>query len=526
MKKILAIGIMLCFILLNVSVAQKEMAEKTISFGVEKKAVPIGGPLKAEAKKIEMALPLDIQVTSDDADEKYPTLATDKAGNMLMEFSYAKSLVEIDLAFAYSTDNGKTWELIGPVDPFEGEAELQTAIDFCRVEEGKSLAYGTFVTTAGNGGITPFIVFEDMKNPETWVIYYLDWTDDNFYGLESIDIACDEEIEGMDEDFVMTYIMSFPAFDNWPEVHSIPFILFHPEGDAYWCYWFYYNYSSHVRIDIDRPMDMIYLVFQTTNETNQDVVLEFAPESALGEWGDGKGEMGLFRVGGSADATNPDVSADNNNIYVVCQVNDKGNEDIVCFYSNDGGDTWGMSYIANSNDDELYPVVEASGNKATCLFYKNGDLYVATTEDGGATWSVLGTVNDVEGNVIGEYAFADISAGYAVWMDNRNGNADIFFDQATAVPILTIDITGGFGVTITISNVGTADAKNLNVAIDISGLVFIGKSKEMSIDEIKAGESVSLKMITFGLGPVTIKVTADGTTKEASGFMLGPLVLL
>lgn len=135
-------------------------------------------------------------------------------------------------------------------------------------------------------------------------------------------------------------------------------------------------------------------------------------------------------------------------------------------------------------------------------------------------------MNDVEGNVIGEYAFADISAGYAVWMDNRNGNADIFFDQATAVPILTIDITGGFGVTITISNVGTADAKNLNVAVDISGLVFIGKSKEISIDEIKAGESVSLKMITFGLGPVTIKVTADGTTKEASGFMLGPLVLL
>ena len=38
MKKILAIGIMFCFILLNVSVAQKEMAKKTISFGVEKKS--------------------------------------------------------------------------------------------------------------------------------------------------------------------------------------------------------------------------------------------------------------------------------------------------------------------------------------------------------------------------------------------------------------------------------------------------------------------------------------------------------
>ena len=51
MKKILAIGMMLCFVLLNVSVAQNDMARKTISFGVEKKVLPIGGPLKAEVKK-------------------------------------------------------------------------------------------------------------------------------------------------------------------------------------------------------------------------------------------------------------------------------------------------------------------------------------------------------------------------------------------------------------------------------------------------------------------------------------------
>ena len=53
MKKILAIGIMLCFVLLNVSVAQNDMARKTISFGVEKKVLPIGGPLKAEVKKLK-----------------------------------------------------------------------------------------------------------------------------------------------------------------------------------------------------------------------------------------------------------------------------------------------------------------------------------------------------------------------------------------------------------------------------------------------------------------------------------------
>lgn len=532
MRRVLAICIVCTMLAGSLISAHNVRMTKAVSFSVSKEVITIGGPLKADLKTIDesfaVVLPLstDKQITTGEADDRYPSLISDGGGNLVMAYSSALSFLEVDLGLAYSTDNGENWMVLTPVDPFDGEAELQTALDFCRVEDGKSLAYGTFVTSAGNGGITPFIVLEDMTAYETWSIHYLDWTDNDFYGLDSIDIACDDEIEGMDEDFVMTYTMSFPAFDQWPEVHQIPFILFHPEGDSYWCYWFYYNWSSHARIDIDRAMNNIYLTFQTTNDTNQDVVLEFAPESALGEWGDGKGEMGLFRVGGSADATNPDVDADNNYVYLVCQINEIGiNEDIVCFHSSDGGETWEMTYIANSPDNEMYPVIEAKGSTATCLFTKNGDLYAAITTDGGNTWEITGPINDETGSVIEEYACADVAAGYAVWQDGRGGNGDIYFDQATALPAFDISISGGFGIKVTITNVGTGEAKDLQWSIDLQGLVFVGKHSEGMQGSLKPGESITTKLFVLGLGPVGVSVSVDGTTKEASGFLLGPFVL-
>ena len=528
MKKELVVGIVCVLIAASISSIAFDEKNKNISYSVSREIVSIGC-MKKDAKAIDInfnARFLQNTPITGWGDDKYPSICDNAAGNFLLEYSITTSAIDIDLGIAYSLDNGKTWSVFGPIDVFEGEAEMQTAIDFCRTEDGKSLAYGTFITTANDGGITPFIVFEDMKDETTWTIYYLDWSDDDFYGLESIDIACDDEIEGMDEDFVMTYTMSFPAFDNWPEVHQIPFILFHPEGDSYWCYWFYYNWSAHARIDIDRAKDMIYLTFDTKNETNRDVILEFAPESALGEWGDGKGEIGLLKVGGNANAINPDVDADNGYVYLVCQVDTAGNQDIVCFYSSDGGETWEMSTIANSQDDELYPVIEATGSKATCIFSKNGNLYAAISEDGGKTWKTVGPINEIEGSVEEEYANYDISSSHVVWADKRGDDLDIYFDKAAAVPVLDVQLSGGFGIKVTISNVGTGVAKDLKLTVDMSGIVLIGKHGEKAIDEIKPGESVTFNIFVIGIGPATININVDGASKEASAFIIGPIVLM
>lgn len=535
----IAIALALCVPIDAAFFLERSNEKPAIDFKKVEEPIAIGGPIKKEAqiislpKEVVCHLGIDTGIATSEAMESNPAITTDGKGDFLVAYERETGVFDHRLSFVYSADSGKTWvpQDYWWEDLLPGEVDSYPSLDFCRVEDDLSLAWGTFVSTAGNGGITPFIRFSDITDPtagDGWWINYLDWSDDDFYGCDSIDIACDEEIEGMDEDFVMSWIMSFPAFDIWPEVNQIPFICFHPEGDSYWCYWFYYNWSSHVCIDIDRPKDMIYLAFQWTNGTNQDVILEFAPESALGEWGDGKGEMGLYKVGGTGFATNPDVAADGDHIYLVCQVNEIGlTEDITCFHSSDGGETWGVTPIANGADDELYPIVDASGSTATCIFTRNENLYAAITEDGGETWEVLqDPINDESGSVVEQYGCAEVKSGKAVWTDSRGDTWDIYIDESAALPILNIvSISGGFGAKATVANVGTADAENVEWSITFDGPVFIGKENSGTVT-IPAGEEAMIKSgLVFGIGPATITVEVGGTSRTASCFVLGPLIL-
>ena len=80
-----------------------------------------------------------------------------------------------------------------------------------------------------------------------------------------------------------------------------------------------------------------------------------------------------------------------------------------------------------------------------------------------------------------------------VWTDSRNGNKDIFFNEIKQ--ILNTDITGGFGLSITICNNGSVPTAPLDWQITIDGgLVFIGESKSGHISEILPGECVTINL--------------------------------
>jgi len=173
----------------------------------------------------------------------------------------------------------------------------------------------------------------------------------------------------------------------------------------------------------------------------------------------------------------------------------------------------------------LYPAIYAAGNTLYVVYVKSGNLYLVKSTDGGQTWSEPEQVNEVDGTVSMEEHTADICSRGIVWVDTRNGNKDIYFAPLPA-PIITIGISGGFGVKATISNEGTEAAENLDWSVDLSGAVFIGKHAEGTIDTLNPGESVTVGPgLVFGIGPTTITVNAGGVTATASGFVLGPLVL-
>ncbi len=76
-------------------------------------------------------------------------------------------------------------------------------------------------------------------------------------------------------------------------------------------------------------------------------------------------------------------------------------------------------------------------------------------------------------------------------------------------PVLEIGIKGGLGLTVTLSNTGTADATNITWEISTDGGLVIPTHKTGSIAGILMGGQSKLRPWMFGLGKSTITVSAS-----------------
>ncbi len=100
-------------------------------------------------------------------------------------------------------------------------------------------------------------------------------------------------------------------------------------------------------------------------------------------------------------------------------------------------------------------------------------------------------------------------------------------------PVLEISsITGGFGITTQVTNVGEVNASNVNVTIAVTGGLFglYDVSSTNGIEMLSPLQSFQSKAKLFRLGNIQIGVTAGATnadqvTRHANGFLLGPFVL-
>ncbi len=95
----------------------------------------------------------------------------------------------------------------------------------------------------------------------------------------------------------------------------------------------------------------------------------------------------------------------------------------------------------------------------------------------------------------------------------------------TAEPAVKIWISGGFGLHVLIKNIADDELHDIGYSIEFSGLIFIGRESTGFISSIPPGGEVAVNMPVFGIGSVTVKVTASDISKTAHFRVFGPFLL-
>jgi hypothetical protein len=470
----------------------------------------------------------NVPVANTEDDETHPTIAMDKSGFLFGAYSYQTSIFESNIYYTYSQDSGETWE-------YAGAYNLEGFYDFAAVDyRGSDSAFvATFAPDPADldGSAQYRLIVNDPLDQDTWDIAYWDWASSfNQRGRVSPDIAGYDN-NGEAPEWYYGIIVDTQTSDN-PEYlgENAPVLNWadYTDQNSGW-FWIWTDFadSAHACVDIDRSNGYTYAAWdwynESTPEQGRDILL-FRGDTH--DWMVENWVMNVTLLGGTEENTCPDVGAENGYIYVVAQssVGETGQQDIICFYSHDGGDTWETTTIAaDPTSDEQYPSLHTTGIGANCVFVKDGNLYISSTEDGGVTWSTPERMNDEDGSVLQEYRTAKVTtAGRTVWTDIRNGNEDVYYTSGTITPVINVkSISKGVGVTAIIENVGTGDATDVPCEITIDAPVMIlGGVSTMTIN-VPVGSEVEIKSdFVLGLGPATITVKAGTAEKEETGTVI------
>ncbi len=122
---------------------------------------------------------------------------------------------------------------------------------------------------------------------------------------------------------------------------------------------------------------------------------------------------------------------------------------------------------------------------------------------------------------------------YTVWVNATDPTGSSLYRRQwytfkVGAEWITVDIKGGVGVKAVIRNSGNAVITDLVWSIDVSGgiLLLSGSHTGGVIDEVAGDGSVKIRSSRLqGFGHVTIVVHVADVSKQASGLLLGPLVL-
>lgn len=460
-----------------------------------------------------VALPLGDPAFAFAGDQLHPAFGRTVTGlHMASYFDYDTD----ELVWTYSADDGVTYDAGIYYGGLGG--------DYPSIKQWEGQRYfGTFVTDYLdlNGGATYVYEINDATNlPDTTLnpLTYWDWASYGWYDMIDADIACDNSQQTF-EWGVSSYVISTTYGDTYTDGPTIVYSDEETEGSG-WISWYYYDGCAHTDVDIDRSTVYSYSVYDWFNGVNWQLLCRV---NDFAEIMNGYDE--IFEIDDGSNLEYPAVAAGEGDIVILAETDVNGNKDIICLYGPNIG-SLSTSYVTTDQADERFPDVRFHGdaNEFCATFVKGGKIYKTSSTDAGATWSTPEEVDDV----VEEYKTADLcELGAKGMYEYDNGqDIDIYISDIcqAAAPIIEItSVTGGLGVTAQISNTGTAPASNVDWTITVTGGILgrINVNKAGTITTLNNGDSTTVSTgLFFGLGQISIDVTADIDTEDKTGFQL------
>jgi hypothetical protein len=264
---------------------------------------------------------------------------------------------------------------------------------------------------------------------------------------------------------------AYVVWADWRDGHSDAYFAYRPAGGSW---------AANVQVNDDsgtanqKNPDIAvdgngnaYAVWEDERNGNQDIYFAYHP--AGGSWG---GSVRVNDDSGDVWQAAPSVAVDGSgNAYVAWTDKRNGNLDIYFAYR-PAGESWGANVRVNDDSgmaDQSSPAIAVDGSGNTYAVWwdrRNGDydIYFAH-RPAGESWAANERINDDSGVAdqgTPAIVVGDSGNAYAVWLDERNSNADIYFAYRPA--------GGSWGVNERINDDGgTAEQWFPAISVDGSG---------------------------------------------------------
>jgi hypothetical protein len=468
-----------------------------------------------------------------------PAIATDGLGDILV-FTEDTDGLTTNLFGRWSTDSGTTWIDDSGVSGWQFPTK-PTLPELDYFGSGRQ-AWGTMVPGFDESGTAYYIGLPDItdplvanpNNPDGWSAWTVDWSASQLVmsNLDSADVACYSNASHIPspEFFGVVALTADNAYPGWEQDNTLMFSYFVAGGSSQIIF---FNMDTedvfNVKTDIDQTNGKLYIVMDYENSAtlNDGSEIMYTTITTNPNWWQ-SGWGGKYFEG----VLNTDIIGDHNNCYIVGEVDNAGQRDIVCLHSSNGGSSFTQSSVTSELASETNPTVTLAqteeGVVLVCSYVRDGDLYISTSSNGGATWAEQANpINDVAGTVVDQYNTASLDGSYVVWTDSRNTPTEIYFDTTVAPlknPVLDItSIKGGTKISATVSNTGDAAATNVEWTMKVTGGILkrINKTYTDTIPTLAVAgqETIQSTGLILGLGPIVITISAtcdEGASKQVS----------